>query len=132
MAKPSGKEQADTLQQALATEVADARFVPYLQVHEYEALVLADPRRIAMLYEAVPAQIEGLCEECGEFATPEEIDHGRQSHPKYRIQRHFPEYDENVAGPLIAENIGLPVLRHRCPHFGEWLTRLENLDAGGA
>ena len=39
--------------------------------------------------------------------------------------------DENVAGPLLAEDIGLATLRVRCPHFGEWLTRLEQLDAGG-
>jgi len=132
MAKPTGKEQADTLQQALAAEIADVRFIPYLQLHEYEALVLVDPRRIATLYEVSTAQLNALCQECGRYATPEEIDHGRQSHPKYRIQQHFPEYDENVAGPLIAENIGLPVLRQRCPHFAEWLTRLENLDAGDA
>ena len=132
MARPTGKEQADALQQTLATEIADARFIPYLQLHEYEALVLVDPRRIAMLYEAPAAQIEALCVECGKFKTPEEIDHGQQSHPKYRILQRVREYDENIAGPLIAENIGLPVLRERCPHFGEWLTRLEKLDAGGA
>ena len=47
------------------------------------------------------------------------------------IQQKVPGYDENVAGPLIAEEIGLPILRVRCPHFGKWLTILEQLDAGG-
>ncbi len=132
MARPTGREQAIALQQSLAAEVADTRFIPYLQVHEYEALVLVDPRRIASIYDATQAQIEALCEECGAYATPEEINHGRQSHPKYRIQQRVPDYDENVAGPLLAEDIGLATLRERCPHFGEWLTRLEQLDAGGA
>ena len=48
------------------------------------------------------------------------------------FSKEFPDYDENVAGPLLAEDIGLATLRERCPHFGEWLTRLEQLDAGGA
>jgi hypothetical protein len=129
MARPTGREQAITLQQSLAAEVEDARFIPYLQVHEYEALVLVDPRRIGSIYDATHAQLEALCKECSTYTTPEEINHGRQSHPKYRIQQRVPDYDENVAGPLLAEDIGLPTLRERCPHFGEWLTRLEQLDA---
>ena len=132
MAQPTGREQANSLQQSLAAEVGDTRFIPYLQVHEYEALVLVDPRRIASVYDVTHAQIEALCKECDDYATPEEINHGQHSHPKYRIQQRVPDYDENVAGPLLAEDIGLPMLRERCPHFGQWLTRLEQLDAGGA
>ena len=45
----------------VAAEIGDARFIPYLQVHEYEALVLVDPRRIASIYDVVHAQIEALC-----------------------------------------------------------------------
>ena len=128
----TGREQANALQQSLATEVGDTRFIPYLQVHEYEALVLVDPRRIASIYEVADAQIEALCQECSAYPTPEQINDGQHSHPKYRIQQRVSDYDENVAGPLLAEDIGLPTLRERCPHFGEWLTRLEQLDAGGA
>lgn len=131
MARPNGKEQADALQQSLTTEIGDIRFIPYIQVHECESLVLVDPVRIGTLYEVAKAQIEALFHECERYATPEEINHGQHSHPKYRIQRRVQDYDENVAGPLLAEDIGLPTLRERCPHFGEWLTRLERLEGGG-
>ena len=131
MAKPNGVEQANDLQESLNKAIQDARFIPYLQVHEYEALVLTDPRRITSIYDVTDAQIEALCHECSDSATPEEINHGQHSHPKYRIQRTVHDYDENVAGPLLAEDIGLPTLRDRCPHFGEWLTRLERLDTEG-
>lgn len=87
-----------------------------------------DPWRLASIYEVADAQIAALCHECGGYDTPEEINHGQHSHPKYRIQQKVPGYDENVAGPLIAEDIGLPTLRMRCPHFGEWLTTLARLD----
>ena len=60
----------------------------------------------------------------------EEINHGRRSHPKYCIQTTVPDYREDIAGPLLAESIGLAVLGASCPHFGEWLTRLEQLEAG--
>ena len=32
-------------------------------------------------------------------------------------------------GPLTAARIGLPRLRAACPHFGDWLARLEALAA---
>lgn len=126
--KPTGKEKADALQQSLAQHIGDPRFIPYLQCHEFEALVLTDPARISTLYEVPKTEIEALCRDCGAFATPEEINLGSHSHPKYRIEQKVQGYDENVAGPLLAEDIGLATLRVRCPHFGEWLTRLEQLD----
>jgi uncharacterized protein DUF4276 len=129
MAKATGKEQAIVLEESLAKVIGDPRFIPHLQVHEYEALVLVDPRRIASLYEdASNAELEALCRECAEFETPEDINHGQHSHPKYRIKRRVPDYDENVAGPTLAADIGLPVLRAACAHFGAWLTQLERLD----
>lgn len=120
--------QARHLEQALAAEMNDRRFVPYLQVHEFEALILCDVHRIDMLIEGRTKEIDDLMHECGSFANPEFINHGRETHPKARIRKHLPEYDENIHGPLLTEAIGLQVLRERCQHFGEWLTRLENLD----
>jgi len=128
MAKPTGKEKADALQQSLARHIADPRFIPYLQCHEFEALVLVDPRRLGEIHDVSSADMEALCRDCEGFATPEEINLGQHSHPKYRIEQRVQGYDENVAGPLLAEDIGLATLRVRCPNFGEWLTRLEQLN----
>jgi hypothetical protein len=126
--KPTGKAKADALQQSLGQLMADARFIPYLQCHEFEALVLADPARIGTIYDVPRAEIEALRQDCAAFDTPEEINLGQHSHPKWRIDQRVQGYDENVAGPLLAEDIGFATLRVRCPHFGEWLTRLERLD----
>jgi len=130
IAQASGRSQVIALEQSLLDEIGDDRFIPYLQLHEYEALVLAEPRRIGEVYEISKASIDTFCRVCDAYASPEEINHGQHSHPKYRIQQLVPDYDENVAGPLLAEAIGLPTLRQRCPHFGEWLAQLERLDVG--
>ncbi len=90
--------------------------------------MLVDPARIGTLYDVPNVQMQALCQECAAFATAEEINLGQHSHPKYRIEQRVQGYDENVAGPLLAEDIGLATLRAQCPHFGEWLTRLEHLD----
>ena len=129
MEQSTGVAQAISLEKSLAATIGDSRFIPYLQVHEYEALVLTDPNRLATLYEIGRADLKALADQCSVYATPEDINHGSQSHPKSRIKASVPAYDENIAGPLLTENIGLPTLRDRCPHFGQWLTRLEQLDA---
>ena len=77
MARPTGREQAVALQRSLTDEIGDARFIPYLQVHEYEALVLVDPRRIATVYDVKASEMNALCRECKEYDSPEEIDQGR-------------------------------------------------------
>jgi hypothetical protein len=123
------RRQAEHLEGALAEELNDQRFIPYLQVHEFEALILARPTAIEELYEAPAAAIAQLQENCDRFASPEHIDHGQHGHPKARIKACFPDYDENVAGPLLAGSIGLAHLRSVCPHFGGWLNRLEYLDS---
>ena len=128
MARPTGREKANALQQSLAKLIADSRFIPYLESHGFEALVLTEPARIGSLYDVPNANMQALCQECGAFATPEEINLGQHSHPKYRILQKVQNYDENVAGPLLAEDTGLATLRVRCPHFGERLTLLEKLD----
>ena len=49
--------------------------------------------------------------------------------PSKRLIQEVPAYKhlKSIAGPAIAARIGLTVLRNRCPHFNEWVTRLEQL-----
>jgi hypothetical protein len=123
--------QAEILEAALADEIKDQRFIPYIQVHEFEALLLAGPEKFTERFERMEKQIAMLLAECNRFASPELINDGRQTHPKARIQKYFPDYGEKVDGPLLAQAIGLPQIRHKCPHFDRWLTTLENLDCRG-
>ena len=46
----------------------------------------------------------------------------------------FPDYDgaKSTAGPIIAGQIGLGVIRAKCPHFNAWLGRLEGLSGEGS
>jgi hypothetical protein len=128
MAAADCYQQAEALEAALGSDLSDGRFIPYLQVHEFEALVLSAPRQFGDWFEDRVHSLNALATECEPFDSPERMDQGQHSHPKARIQRHFEDYDENVHGPLLAHAIGLPTLRERCPHFGMWLTKLERLD----
>ena len=121
-------QQVEALEASLDGEMNDSRFVSYLQLHEFEALVLVDPKRISCLHEGYDRQLQQLDAECGKFKTPEHINHGQHTHPKYRIEQAISSYHESVDGPELADDIGIESLRSSCKHFGDWLTKLENLD----
>ncbi len=121
-------QQAEKLELELSNELNDSRFIPYVQVHEFEAIVLVDPDCFLELFEGVEKSVDRLRAECEKFETPEEINQGKNSHPKARIKKYIPDYQENVDGPLLAEYIGVAEIKKNCPHFAQWLTRLEQLD----
>ena len=73
-----------------------------------------------------------LIAECDRFASPELINHGQHTHPKARIKKYLVDYGEKADGPPLAQAIGLDRIRQKCPHFDQWLTKLENLDREGS
>lgn len=100
------------------------RFVPFVLMHEFEALLFSDCDRfanaigqgdVADILQAVRAQ----------FATPEEIDDSPETAPSKRIKEIVPGYDKPFMGNLAILEIGLATIRSECRHFDEWLARLE-------
>jgi len=129
--------QAETIEQAIHTDVCaelgesfdEARFLPYIQMHEFEALLFSDTKVLA---EAVPppnlqAHFDAIVQECGE---PEGIDDDPETAPSKRICRLVPGYQKIVHGNNAAKRIGLATMRERCPHFAQWVGILEQLGEG--
>ena len=56
-----------------------------------------------------------------------EIDDSRTTAPSKRIEALVPGYQKPVMGTLAAQEIGLQTMREACPHFGQWIARLERL-----
>jgi hypothetical protein len=117
------------LEESLAWDIDDRRFIPYIQLHEFEALILADPRQLDWEYLEHDVPIENLISMVGS-QNPELINDGKETAPSKRILKEIPEYDKVTAGVAVAGKIGLQTLREKCNHFNEWLSGLEQL-AGG-
>jgi hypothetical protein len=117
------------LEKAFQEDVGDSRFIAYIQLHEFEALLLSAPEAFACYYARHERQIGLLSRLTEEFQSPELIDDGHQTAPSKRIGSLIPEYldAKPTAGPIIAAHIGLEAIRKKCPHFHEWLTKLEGL-----
>jgi hypothetical protein len=123
--------RVETVERALAEDVGDGRFIPYIQLHEFEAMLLAKPDAILKYYDDRQKEVAALNQLVEEFSSPELIDDGENSAPSKRIIARIPEYGEArakpTAGPIIAAAIGLETIRAKCPHFDAWLRRLEQL-----
>jgi hypothetical protein len=120
-------ERVRRLEQAFAADIPDPRFIPYLQLHEFEALLFADPSAFAYVYENCQKQLAALQEMVEKDGPPELINDGPQTAPSKRVRAQFADYQKPVVGPALVGVIGLDGIRKKCPHFNEWLTRLESL-----
>ena len=101
------------------------RLLPYLMLHEFEALLFTDPVALAAvipdrgLAPKIVNVMNGL--------APEEINETPTSAPSKRILEVIPAYRKTLHGPTAAKRIGLAELRRKCPHFDNWVTALEGL-----
>lgn len=124
----------DPYQRIAALEVAIGKdinypdFIPYVELHEFEAFLLVDPDKLITMFPDEQTGINRLKRNITNL-RPEEINETAQSAPSKRIIQYLPNYESQKAqvGPLVAEDIGLTMLRNHCPHFNDWITRLEKI-----
>lgn len=118
------------LEQAMAADIGQQRLIPYIQLHEFEALLFSEPEKFDWAYIEHESAIARLVELAARFPNPELINDGAATAPSKRIIAAIPEYafQKTTAGPLIASRIGVQTMWDRCPHFAEWIARLEALD----
>jgi hypothetical protein len=114
------------LEEALRSDLGDHRLLPYLSLHEFEALLLVSPEEIQQAV-ASPRLAQQLAGAVASVPTPEDINDGAETHPSARIEKAAPRYRKALHGPIVAERIGLSTIRSRCPHFDAWVEQLAAL-----
>ena len=121
----AGKAKAveDALTEDVGTKLG-RRFVPYVAMHKFEALLFSDCDRFgkAIGRPQLPARFQRIRDA---FPTPEEIDDPPKTAPSKRVQALAPGYGKALMGTLAGQAIGLCRMRRECPHFADWLARLE-------
>ena len=104
------------------------RFVPYVMMHEFEAMLFSDCEAFARGIGS-PDLAPSLQAIRDEFCNPEEIDDSPVTAPSKRIAPLVPGYQKPTQGTFAIQAIGLDTIRAQCPHFREWLERLEGSPA---
>ena len=128
-----GKEEGES-RESLEEKIFDCvnrysygRLIPYVQMYEFEGLLFSSPEAIE---KNIPPH-RGLSDWAREVVNgfggrPELINDSERSAPSKRLESKT-EYRKTIHGPLVAKEIGLNLLREKCPNFGEWLSELEKL-----
>jgi hypothetical protein len=122
-------DKVKTLEEALKKDIGDHRFIPYIQLHEFEALIFVKPEELEIEYFDYEEGIRNLCRVKAEKVNPELINDGPETAPSKRILKEIEAYDKANVGPEITRNIGMETLKKECCHFSEWINSLEKLGA---
>lgn len=127
-ADPDTSRRAEKLAAAMARAVPDSRLIPYIQRHEFEALVLAGLNVLATLLDDA-TDIKGVqaLRAILQRQAPEDINDGPLTAPLKRLKQHIPSFRKTVHGLLTVQGAGLVVLRQACPCFNAWVQKLEAL-----
>ncbi len=118
------------MEKLLKENLAFHKFIPYIQLHEFEALMFTDTELMEEwlgLYNKLPKKCFTNIKNSVPYSNPELINEGSETSPSKRILTLCDSYDKVDDGILILKEIGLEKIRVECPHFNEWLTTLEAL-----
>ena len=114
------------IRQTMGAGFQEGRFIPYVMMHEFEAMLFSDCERFGEGIDR-PELAPRFQEIRDQFDSPEEIDDSPVTAPSRRIVELVPRYQKPLMGNLAALEIGLEAIRTECPNFQTWLERLEGI-----
>lgn len=103
---------------------SEERFIPYVAMHEFEALLFSDSEALAAEMSIDEDKVAAVIAECGE---PEYINNSPETAPSKRLDGWAPygKFAKTTTGIAIAQRIGIQKMREMCPLFNGWLEQLE-------
>ncbi len=125
--------KVEKIERAFATDINSPRFIPYIQLHEFEALMFCDITKLTNEYPNCSKEIESLGNVLVRYnGNPELINNSPATAPSKRIiaaiegkQKY--SYNKPRSGAVVTSAIGLPVLMQSCRHFREWIGNIQSI-----
>lgn len=114
------EKRAAFLEQALVSDIASERFIPYIQLHEFEALLFADLKGFGELPGITSQQLAEISKIITNYPNPEYINDSPQTAPSKRLLSIFPPFKKVLHGNYIILENGFPALLEKCPRFRGW------------
>lgn len=118
--------EAKLIEDTLKSKVKKPHFIPYLQIHETEALCFANKDILCETMNADDKQKGKIDTIISEFHDhPEEINNNPRSAPSKRLENIFTGYQKILDGKRIIQAMPLSDMISKCPHFAKWLNDIE-------
>lgn len=123
------------LEEEFYKDINSRKLIPYLSLHEIEALLFVSPKHIAEHFFEIKDLENKLWQIKGKFKSPEEINEEETTHPSARLSTLISGYKKlklSTCPPIIEsivndKDMGLVSIRQQCPHFNQWIEKLEKL-----
>lgn len=122
--------KVSVLEKSFADAINDKRFIPYVQLHEFEALLFCGIEYIAKLYSCSKKICGQLAQALRKEGNPELINSSPETAPSKRIinaiegDKKKQHYNKPKTGKYVTKQIGIDELRSQCKHFDEWIEKL--------
>ena len=113
--------EVEERERQIALDIQSPRFVPYIQLHEFEALLFSGDSAFRELFPEQAGRLSAICER---YPNPEDINSSPEGAPSKRLLAIVPDYDKVLHGELLAVGLGLALILARCPRFRGWVDRL--------
>ena len=124
-------QKMDFLEQKMLADVDSAlshRFIPYIQLHEFEGLLFNNIQSFEHTFEAKEFKNKNELESIlNQYDNPELINDNPTTVPSKRLIKLIEGYNKIVYGSILAENIGINNIRQKSPRFNNWIKKIEGL-----
>lgn len=123
------RAQVDCLEKAFANDMDTGSFIPYIQLHEFEALLFVDIEKLKNEYPQAITQIQSLKLETDAYGDPEMINNSPETAPSKRIikalAKHY-NYNKVQSGTAVTSAIGIERILKSCQHFNSWIESIRS------
>ena len=114
-------ERVTFLENAIADDIKSERFIPYIQLHEFEGLLFSDTKGFDYFSSINSKNKIILSEIIRNYPNPEMLNDGATTAPSKRLEQLILSYDKPFHGPIIAlENTLVPIFA-KCKRFKQWI-----------
>lgn len=124
---PDIRKRIDLLEEAFSKDIGSTVFIPYIQLHEFEALLYVDIDKLKVDYPDAAKKIDKLKIEADKIGDPELINNKPDTAPSKRIIKALQgkyNYNKVLSGADITKQIGMERLMGTCTHFREWIEKI--------
>ena len=112
------------IENAISEDIHCSRFIPYIQLHEFEGLLFSSNDGFEFLPNIPVGNRTQLQEAVHIHENPELLNDGIFTAPSKRLECLIPGYQKTFHGPLIAEIVTIDRMLERCERFRNWIEAL--------
>jgi hypothetical protein len=110
------------IEQEIYNSIGNNRFIPYIQLHEFEGLLFADIKGFQTYFPSIVGPVQYII---NHNPNPELINDSALTAPSVRLKEIFHgisrRYKKTFYGPIIALENGMGPLLAKCPRFKKWI-----------